>query len=125
MAKAGYEALKEKFGLPDIPHHVTSHIVAGARKTVDSTEYYPPVYTPDDTLAGHLEFALKFEGVNLGLLVALFEVASTDELIAYIQSKPTGLNTRRIWFYYEFLMGKQLDIPDLVSTIGYVDALDP
>jgi len=125
MAKAGYAALKEKFGLPDIPHHVTSHIVAGARRTVDDQEYYPPVYAPDDTLAGHLEFALKFEGVNLGLLAALFEVASTDELIAFIQSKPTGLNTRRIWFYYEFLTGKQLDIPDLVSTIGYVDALDP
>lgn len=125
MAKAGYAALKDMYGLPDIPHHVTSHIVAGARRTVDDQEYYPPVYAPDDTLAGHLEFALKFEGVNLGLLAALFEVASTDELIAYIQSKPTGLNTRRIWFYYEFLTGKQLDIPDLVSTIGYVDALDP
>lgn len=125
MAKVGYAALKEMFGLPDIPHHVTSHIVAGARKTVDDQEYYTPVYAPEDTLAGHLEFALKFEGINLGLLAALFEVASTDELIAYIQSKPTGLNTRRVWFFYEFLSGKQLDIPDLVSTIGYVDALDP
>jgi len=112
------------FGSPDIPHHVTSHIVAGARRTVDNQEYYTPVYAPEDTLTGHLEFALKFEGINLGLLAALFEVVSTDELVAYIQSKPTGLNTRRVWFFYEFLTGKQIDIPDLVSTIGYVDALD-
>jgi Fic family protein len=125
MAKAGYAALKEMFGLPDIPHHVTSHIVSGARKTVDDQEYYPPVYAPEDTLAGHLEFAFKFEGINLGLLAELFKIVSTDELVAYIQSKPTGLNTRRVWFYYEFLTGKQLNIPDLVSTIGYVDALDP
>jgi len=125
MAKAGYAALKEMYGLPDILHHVTSHIVSGARKTVGDQEYYPPVYAPKDTLAGQLEFALKFEGVNLGLLAELFKVVSTDDLVAYIQSKPTGLNTRRGWFYYEFLTAKQLDIPDLVSTIGYVDALDP
>jgi len=125
MAKAGYTALKEMFGLSDIPHHVTSHIVSGARKTVGDQEYYPPVYAPKDTLAGQLEFALKFEGVNLGLLAELFKVVTTDDLVAYIQSKPTGLNTRRVWFFYEFLTAKQLDIPDLVSTIGYVDALDP
>lgn len=60
----------------------------------------------------------------MGLLAALFEKAPTEELILYIQSKPTGLNTRRVWFFYEFLMAKQLDLPDLVSTIGYVDVLD-
>jgi len=125
MSKVGYAALKHMYGLPDIPHHVTSHIVSGARKTVDDQEYYPPVYAPEDTLAGQLEFAFKFEGVNLGLLAELFTVVSTDELIAYIQSKPNGINTRRAWFYYEFLTGKTLDIPDLDSTIGYVDMLDP
>jgi len=125
MAKAGYAALKEMYDLSDIPHHVTSHIVPGARKTVDDQEYYPPVYAPEDTLAGHLEFALKVEGVNLGLLAALFQVVPIDELVAYIQFKPNGMNTRRVWFYYEYLTGKQLDVPDLVSTIGYVDALDP
>jgi len=125
MSKAGYAALKEMYDLSDIPHHVTSHIVSGARKTVDNQEYYTPVYAPEDTLAGHLEFSLKFEGVNLGLLAELFQVVSKDELAAYIQSKPNGINTRRIWFYYEYLTGLQLNIPDLVSTIGYVDALDP
>jgi len=52
MVKAGYAALKEMFGLPDIPHHITSHIVAGARKTVDDQAYYPPIYAPEDSLAG-------------------------------------------------------------------------
>jgi len=122
--KAGYSALKEMHGLPDISNYVTSFIVAGARKSVDGKEYYPPVYTPENTLAGHLEFALKFEGVNFGLLAELFAVAPVDELVRYIQSKPNGLNTRRVWFFYEFLTGKPLDIPDLDSTVGYVDALD-
>ena len=124
MKKAGYAALKEMYGLPDMPHHVTSYIVSGARKTVDHQEYYPPIYAPEDTLGGHLEFALKFEGVNLGLLAELFAVAPIHELVSYIQSKPNGINTRRAWFYYEFLTGEQLDMPDLDSTVGYVDALD-
>lgn len=120
----GYIALKKMYGLSEIPHHVSSYIVASARKTVNDKEYYPHVYRPKNTLAGHLEFALKFEGVNLGILTELFTVVPQEELIAYIQSKPAGLNTRRTWFYYEFLTGKTLDIPDLVSTVGYVDALD-
>jgi len=123
--KAGYSALKEMYGLPGIPNYVTSFIVAGARKSVGGKEYYPPVYAPEDTLAGHLEFALKFEGVNLGLLAELFAVVPIDQLVRYIQSKPNGLNTRRVWFFYEFLTGKPLDIPNLDSTVGYVDALDP
>lgn len=122
--RIGYMALKEMYGLPDIPHHVSSWIVAGARKTLDDKEYYPHIYRPKHTLAGHLEFALKFEGVNLGILSELFAVVEQEELIAYIQSKPTGLNTRRSWFYYEFLTDDTLDIPDLISTIGYVNALD-
>ena len=32
MTKVGYTALKEMFGLPDIPLHVTSHIVSDALK---------------------------------------------------------------------------------------------
>jgi len=124
MKHVGYSALKRRYGLPDLPHHVTSYIVAGARKTVGNKEYYPPIYAPEDTLAGQLEFALKFEGPNLGILAEFFTAAPTDELKRYIQSKPNGLNTRRAWFYYEFLTGTQLDIPDLESTVGYVDALD-
>jgi len=124
LKKAGYAALKDMYDLPDMPHHVVSYIVSGARKTVDDQEYYPPIYAPEDTLAGHLEFALKFEGVNLGLLSELFAVAPIHHLVSYIQSKPSGINTRRTWFYYEFLTDKKLNIPDLDSTAGYVDALD-
>ena len=120
----GYAALKKMYALSDMPHHVASFVVAGARKTVNDKEYYPHIYRPENTLAGHLEFALKFEGVNLGILAELFSIVPQEELLAYIQSKPTGINTRRTWFYYEFLTGHRLDIPDITSTIGYVDALD-
>jgi len=119
----GYSALKRLYDLPDVPHHVVSHIVKAARRTVGNQEYYPTIYAPEHSLAGHLEFALKYEGVNLAILNALFQAIDLAELVAYIQSRPTGLNTRRVWFFYEFLTGARLDIPDLQSTCGYVDAL--
>ena len=68
MQSAGYLALKRAYDLFDIPHHVTSYIVRGARRTVDTQEFYPPVYQPEDSLAGQLEFALKYEGINLTIL---------------------------------------------------------
>lgn len=125
MHYAGYAALKKLYSLPDIPHHVVSHIVQGARRTVNNHEYFPAVYQPEESLAGHLEFALKYEGVNFATLHALFQVIDAAELITYIRSAPTGTHTRRVWFFYEFLTSRRLAIPDLRSTCGYVDALDP
>ena len=124
MQAVGYLALKRAYDLSDIPHYVTSYIVQGARRTVDNREFYPPVYQPEDSLAGHLEFALKYEGINLTILSALFHGVDEAELTAYIQSRPTGIHTRRVWFLYEFLTGRQLLIPNLQSTCGYVDALN-
>ena len=125
MHPIGYTALKRLYGLPDYPHHVVSYIVPSARRTVDNQEYYPPAYQPEETLAGHLEFALKYEGINLALLHALFQVVDGAELIAYIQGRPNGIHTRRAWYLYEFLTGRELEVSDLQSTCGYVDLLDP
>lgn len=125
MHPVGYAALRRLYGLPDYPHHVTSFIVSSSRRSVDHQEYYPPAYQPEESLAGHLEFALKYEGVNLALLHALFQVVDGPELIAYIQARPSGIHTRRAWYLYEFLMGRELEIPDLKSTCGYVDLLEP
>ena len=76
----------------------------------------------------HVEFALKHEGMDLLTLKrtfqALGEQGCRDAILA--RGSATGAQTRRSWFLCEWLMGYQLDIPDLPSTAGgYVDALDP
>jgi hypothetical protein len=85
---------------------------------------FSPRYIPDDTLYGHLIFALKHEGIELGILKALFDVISTDEILNLIQLEPTGAYSRRIWFLYEWLQEKILDLPDAKSG-NFVDLLDP
>ena len=98
----------------------TSHIEI---KNDSIEQIYTNQYWPGEKLTDHLEFAIKYDGVNLGLLRIIFEKIPVKELVSYIQSKPTGKYTRKIWFFYEFLTGENLPIND-VTTGNYIPALD-
>jgi hypothetical protein len=41
-----------------------------------------------------------------------------------VRSKPTGSYARRVWFLYEWLMGRRLDLPDAENGT-YVSVVDP
>jgi len=77
-----------------------------------------------DTLGGHLEFALKYDGTNLAILTTLFQKITEKDFLEYVGSIPTGKYARRLWFLYEFLTGKTLPLDD-VKQGNYVDLLDP
>jgi hypothetical protein len=125
---AGYDALVAKFNLQVIPNWHHSRISqSNVRQTHTDAgqiiEVYPPFLTPEDSLGGQLEFALKYDGTNLEILSALFEKVPQEELLAYLRSKPTGKYARRIWYLFELLTGRRLLIEDL-STANYVDLLE-
>jgi hypothetical protein len=84
---------------------------------------YPQSYWPGDTAGDHLEFALKYDGVNLGILSTFFDSVAPDEIAAWISSKPTGKYARRIWFLYELLTGRELPLTDL-TTGNYIEVLE-
>jgi len=84
---------------------------------------YPLSYWPGDSTGSHIEFALKYDGVNLEVLSALFAVIPEDEIIDWIKSRPTGKYARRIWFLFEFLTGKELSLSDLTKG-NYIDILE-
>lgn len=126
---AGYSYLIEQGGLAVMPHwHASFVSLKGIhRSTVQDgliIDTYPVRYWPGERIGDHLEFALKYDGVNLGLLSMIFELIPREELTEYIKSKPTGKYARRIWFFFEFLTGHHLPIDDLVSG-NYIDALEP
>lgn len=121
---AGYAALAVAFNLNcDKPYKLTA--IASRHKHVDRDGWrlLTPRHRPAATLEGHLTFALKYEGVDLNVLKALFEKVCPDEIAAIVRSKPTGRYARRIWFLYEWLTSTQLDVPPLTRA-SYVDALD-
>jgi len=100
----------------------------GERKTqtvgYQTTSIYPPGYDPGDALGDHLTFALKYEGVNLEILSALFARVDEEELATFIKTRPTGKYARLVWFFYEWLTGKELPLDDLKQG-NYIPALDP
>lgn len=83
-----------------------------------------PRHAPEDTLQGQLEFALKWEGVSLPVLKALFDERPGDEIARIVAAKPTGVYTRRIWFLYEWLTESRLDLRD-AGKVTAVPVLDP
>ncbi len=126
---AGYTALIEQYGLEVIPNWHQSkvanssvHRIASQGDTVE--EVYPFKYWPGEQLGDQLEFALKYDGINLGILASLFEKIAEQDLLEYVRSKPTGKYSRRLWFLYEFLTGKLLTLSDLKQG-NYVDLLEP
>lgn len=82
-----------------------------------------PKYMPEDSLAGRLTFALKYEGIDLGILKKLFEQVGGEEITTLIANEPSGQYSRKIWFLYEWLLDIKLEIPDL-TTGNYVNLIE-
>lgn len=125
---AGYAFLIEQYGLSALPNWHTSSVspTGTLRSTIRDGQVesvYPQSYWPGDRAGDHLEFALKYDGVNLGLLSAFFDVVPTDEIAVWISSKPTGKYARRVWFLYEFMTGRELPLPDLTQG-NYIELLE-
>jgi Fic family protein len=123
----GQAALIAKLGLRVPPPAVTSVVGPGIRRTTvengRTVEKYTQSYAPEDTFVGHLKFALRYEPLELGVLVAAFKVADGRALEAWVRAEPTGAYARRAWFLYEWLTGKTLDLPD-AGVVTYADALN-
>lgn len=122
---AGYAALIAACGLAAPPPH-RLYAIGRHHKIVDGEGWrlLTPRHAPENSLAGQLTFALKWEGLDLAVLKRLFEAVAPDEIAALVRAQPTGAYARRIWFLYEWLTGDELDLTD--ATEGrYVDALDP
>ncbi len=68
------------------------------------------------TSSEHIEVAIKYQGINLSYLSAIFQVIDINELTAFIKEQPTSTIRRCIWYIYEWLMEKRLELPDLTSV---------
>lgn len=121
---AGYAALIDAFSLEvPIPTKLSATTDRHRKLEQDDWRLLTPRHAPDATIEGHLTFALKYEGVDLGVLKRLFSAIGPAPIEAMVRSTPTGSYVRRIWFLYEWLTGTRLDLPDLKRGT-YVDALD-
>ena len=121
---AGYAWLIDRYGL-DLPLPPRLAAIAQRhhpRSTPDWLLLAPP-HCPHPTLAGHLAFAFRREGIDLSVLDALFATLPAEEVAATVRAQPTGAFCRRLWFLHEWLTGERLHLPD-AGAVRYVPAVD-
>jgi hypothetical protein len=109
---AGYAALIDAYGLRvPLPRTLSATGVHHRVKNEVGWRILTPRHAPSPDLEGHLTFALKYEGLDLAVLKRLFAGLAPGDIESIVRSKPTGSYARRIWFLYEWLLGR-LDLPD-------------
>lgn len=120
----GYSALIDAYGLA-VPLPRTLSAIGEHHRIIEQSGWriMTPRHAPHPTLEGHLTFALKYEGLDLAVLKRLFLATGDAEIEALVREKPTGAYARRIWFLYEWLTGKRLDLPDAQAG-RYVPVVD-
>lgn len=121
---AGYAAIIDAYDLKlPLPPRLSAIAAHHHRRSTLAWQLLTPRHRPAPTLAGELVFALKWEGVDLAVLAALFKVVAPDDIAAIVRATPTGAFARRIWFLYEWLTGHALDVsaPAKVRAVAVVD----
>lgn len=121
---AGYAALIKTYDLQvPLPANLSAISKKHTKYEKDGWMMFTPRHAPQDTLFGHLTFALKYEGIDLTVLKALFDCIAGHEIETIVRQEPTGSYSRRIWFLYEWLLDSKLNLND-ASKGNWVDVLD-
>lgn len=76
-----------------------------------------------DTPYENMAAAIKYQGIRLHFFAAMFKVIDVDEFTSYIDKRPNSQTNRVLWFLYEWLTEKRLDLADL-TTGNYVTLFD-
>ena len=123
----GYNGLIQTYALPCRPDRTTSRISARPavkelhEKADGSVEVvYPHQFDFEDSLPKHIEFCLKYEGVNLEVLRTLFELVGPQPYVDWLAHSPYSGYARRAACLFEWLTGTALPVPD-VTRGPYVD----
>jgi hypothetical protein len=121
----GYAALIDAYGLKVPMPRVLSAIGPRHKEyEQDGWHIYTPRHAPLASLEGHLTFALKYEGLDLLVLKSLLQATGPGPIEEMVKATPTGTYARRVWFLYEWLLGKTLDLPAAEKGV-YADVVDP
>lgn len=124
---AGWSALVHHFGIlaPILrPSCVSDKHIHGNRRLNGIWSVFDKRYAPDETLEGNMNFAFRHENMDILLLKRILEAVPERAIADIVTGAPVSSIARRIWFYFETLTGRLLDIDD-APKLTAVPALDP
>ncbi|MEJ7829425.1 MAG: Fic family protein [Segetibacter sp.] len=121
---AGYSALINTLSLK-VPLPDRLALISSKHRKYETEEWmiFTPRYQPEESLGGHLIFALKYEPLDLGILKTVFQEVGQTAILEVIQKEPTGQYSRKIWFLYEWLLNEKFPLPDL-TTSNYIELVN-
>ncbi|MEX2132447.1 MAG: Fic family protein [Pseudohongiellaceae bacterium] len=124
---AGWAAIVQRLGI-DAPLRsfacISEKHVSGNRRVEGNWEIFDKRYKPESSLTDDLNFAFRHEKIDLLVMKRTFDRFPEQELTDFIKATPTGAVTRRVWFFFEILTGRTLNLEDS-EPVTAVDALDP
>ncbi len=126
MKKIGFTWLIEKLSITGylLTHEsyigTVDKIEISSQNTIIRT--FKPKYDVSDNFFAHLEFAIKYDDLNLALLKEIFLAVDNNQLEKYIHEKPNLKYRRIIGYFYEFTTNKK--IPITINSTNYIDLLD-
>ena len=106
------------------PSCVSDRHVRGSRREEGSWQVFDKRYWPGEDLTDHLRFAIRHEDFDPLILKRAFDAVDPAEIEKLVQATRTGAPARRLWFLYESMTGRTLDLPD-APNVAAVDLLDP
>lgn len=121
--------MKVHFGLIDYIFTHSSYIGSNDSLELTSRGNIEQVYGPryavkEDSPVFHIEFAFKYDDLNLDFLRAVFERVDKAEIEAFIENTPSGRYARKMGFLYELLTGKMLMLQREMGG-NYIELLEP
>jgi hypothetical protein len=104
MVTLGYAHLIDRFRLPVVPRGPAARVSRAVNRRVDTgTEIlFPPGVALEDSALGHLEFALRHEGIDLAVIAAALSHITRDDIVRRLRATPNGEQIRRIAFLWEW-----------------------
>jgi hypothetical protein len=123
---AGWAALVKEFSIKAPVRQsscVSEKHIKGSQRQERNWQVFDKRYWPGDSFADHLTFAFRHERLDLLILKRIFDAVPDDAVEELVRATPTGVPARRIWYFYELLTGKNLDLPD-AQSVAAIDLLD-
>ncbi|MBI4534601.1 MAG: cell filamentation protein Fic, partial [Candidatus Melainabacteria bacterium] len=105
------------------PACISEHNIKGHIKEQGTWRIYSKRHALEPTVEAHLNFAMRYEHIDLLVLKRIFLALPAEAVAQYVEFAPTSILTRRAWYLYELLTGNTLNVPD-APNVTSVDLLD-
>lgn len=126
---AGYTKLIEQYELrarqPQLAAVIDSAV--RGRETVENVEHtlliFQPTYRPEPSAISQLQFALRYEGLNLEVLALLFQKIGAAEIEQALTNHPESTYARRLGYLYEWLTQAEMKAT-VAPRAAYIRVVD-